>query len=82
MSIFKKDYTEVKMWKFIRRIIDPKYNKIPMFIVYCDKQAFIKGDLKYFWIVNHSIFKNDEEFKNKLKDLLDYMKENYNPYDY
>lgn len=66
MSIFKKDYTEVDVLKFIRRVVDSKYNKIPMFIAYCDRQTFTEGDLNYFSIVNHPVFKDDEVFKSDL----------------
>lgn len=63
----------------IRRLLTRNYTMIPLFYAFFDLKKFRKnGAANSCDIHMHPLLHNDVELLDKVKDVIDYIRENYN----
>ena len=62
--------------KFIRKLLTKNAKEIPILFVLFNERKYKESD-KCFEVNYHPSFRDDEVIKEKTKDLMDYIKENY-----
>lgn len=62
--------------KFIRKFLTSNATEIPLIFVLFDENKFKRSE-KCFEIRHHPSFNNDDVLEEKLRDVVDYIKERY-----
>ena len=66
------------MFKFITKLLTKKFTEIPLFIVNFNLEKYRQdGKKNSCMAIIHPVLKDDEHIEATLKELIDYIRDNY-----
>ena len=65
------------IYKILAKLVTKKLKSVPLFIVSLNYNGYKKGINKNCVVEHHPMFENDESLNKKFKEIIDYIRENY-----